>query len=255
MDNKIIGVELYTVREFCKTCKDISESIKKIAQIGYKSIEIAGLGAIEPKELAKIAFDNGLIIAATHIKWHRFLNELDSVIEEHKIWNCNHPGVGSMPSEYISADGLTKLLDDFAPIGEKLQREGMDFSYHNHNYEFARYGNKPWIELLLEKTNPEQFKIELDTYWVQAGGGDPSFWIYKCSGRLPILHLKDMTVTSEGRQRFAEVGEGNLNWLSIFNSAVAAGVKYYMVEQDDCYERNPFDSLKISYNNLCNLFY
>ena len=93
---------------------------------------------------------------------------------------------------------------------------------------------------------------ELDTYWVQHGGADPAAWIRRLKGRMPVVHLKDMTVSAEGwnvKQLMAEVGEGNLNWPAILDACHAAGVRWYAVEQDIC-PRDPFESLKISYENL-----
>ncbi|MCD4699463.1 MAG: sugar phosphate isomerase/epimerase, partial [Phycisphaerae bacterium] len=99
-------------------------------------------------------------------------------------------------------------------------------------------------------TDPENLKAEIDTYWVQAGGGDPAEWIRKYAGRLPVLHVKDMIISADVKQRFAEIGEGNLNWHAILTAAKDAGVEWYCVEEDDCYERDPFDALKISLDNL-----
>ena len=104
--------------------------------------------------------------------------------------------------------------------------------------------------MLYEQADPNMLKAELDVYWVQAGGADPAFWIAKCAGREPLLHLKDMTMGPGREQRYAEVGEGNLNWLAILAAAKEGGVEWYLVEQDLCYDRDPFESLAISYRNL-----
>jgi sugar phosphate isomerase/epimerase len=137
-----------------------------------------------------------------------------------------------------------------APIAERLAQAGMDFSYHNHNHELARYGDKTWLEMLYEQAPPEMLKAELDTYWIQAGGGDPVAWVRRCAGREPVLHLKDMAVTPEREQRMAEIGEGNMNWPAILQAAEESGVEWWLVEQDECYGRDPFESLAISYRNL-----
>jgi sugar phosphate isomerase/epimerase len=93
-------------------------------------------------------------------------------------------------------------------------------------------------------------KAEIDVYWIQAGGGDPAAWIRKCAGREPLLHLKDMAVGPGREQRMAEIGEGNMNWSAILQAAEESGVEWYLVEQDHCYGRDPFESLAISYRNL-----
>jgi sugar phosphate isomerase/epimerase len=246
----VLGAQLYTVRAFTQTIEDVAVTLKKVADIGYTAIQISAFGPVDPKQVARLVEDNGLTVAITHMGWNRFQNELDEVIAVHKLWGCVHTAIGSLPGEYRSLDGLKRFLDELAPIAERLAREGMDFSYHNHNHELARYGDKTWLEMLYEQAPPEMLKAELDTYWIQAGGGDPAAWVRKCAGRQPVLHLKDMVVTPESEQRMAEIGEGNMNWPAILQAAEEGGVEWYLVEQDECYGRDPFESLAISYRNL-----
>lgn len=251
MNKNVLGAQLYTVREFTRTIPDIAETLKKVAGIGYTAIQISALGPVGPEEVAKLVEDNGLTVAGTHMAWDRFLNQLDEVIAEHKMWNCAHAAIGGLfTPEYRSLDGLKRFLDELGPVAEKLAQEGIDFSYHNHNHELMRYGEKTWLEMLYEQAAPEMLKAEIDVYWIQAGGGDPAVWIRKCAGREPLLHLKDMAVGPDREQRMAEIGEGNMNWPAILRAAEESGVEWYLVEQDRCYGRDPFESLAISYRNL-----
>ncbi len=133
---------------------------------------------------------------------------------------------------------LAKMEDDHEKIFATMRAE------------FAKAGGKTWLEIIYDKTDPKNLQAELDTYWVQAGGGDPAEWIRKYAGRLSVLHIKDMIIASGDQQRFAEIGEGNLNWPAILAAAKDAGVEWYCVEQDDCYDSDPFDALKISLENL-----
>jgi len=244
------GAQLYTVREVVKTPADIAQSLKKVADIGYTGVQLSGLGPMDAKELADMAQGLGLAIAATHVGWERVRDDTDGVIAEHKVWGCTHPAIGGLPGDYYSADGVKRFLDELAPVAERLAQEGMDFSYHNHNHELARYGDKTWLAMLYEQGSPDHIKAEIDTYWIQAGGGDPAAWVAKCAGREPVLHVKDMAITPQREVRFAEVGEGNLNWPAILQAATDGGVEWCLVEQDNCYERDPFESLAISYRNL-----
>ncbi len=109
--------------------------------------------------------------------------------------------------------------------------------------------------MLYDMSSPEHLKAEIDTYWIQAGGGDPAEWVRKCAGREPLLHLKDMCVTTDREIRMAEIGEGNLNWPAILSAAEEGGVEFALVEQDSCYDRDPFECLEISYRNLCTMGY
>jgi len=247
----VIAAQLYTVRQFTKTIEGVAESLGKVKDIGYTAIQISAFGPVDPRDVARIVDDLGLTVASTHMKWERFLGDLDAVIEEHKLWNCTHPAIGGLfTREYSGADGLKKFLDELPPVAERLAAEGMDFSYHNHSHELVKVNHKSWLETLYDQAAPEMLKAEIDTYWIQHGGGDPTWWIRRCAGREPILHLKDMAITAEKEQRMAEIGEGNLNWPSILQAAEESGVQYACVEQDHCYGRDPFESLAISYRNL-----
>lgn len=250
MLKNVVGAQLYTVREFTRDLPGIAASLKKVADIGYTAVQISGFGPADPKEVAKLCEDNGLQVASTHIGWNELLEDLDTVIETHKLWKCDHPAIGGLPGEYHTPEGLKRFLDELAPIAKKLAAEGMDFSYHNHNHELVKFGGKTWLAMLYEQAPPEMLKAEIDTYWIQAGGGDPAAWVCMCAGREPLLHLKDFAMGPGREQRFAEIGEGNLNWPAIMQAAQEGGVEWYLVEQDRCYERDPFESLAISYRNL-----
>lgn len=250
MSKPVLGAQLYTVRQFTQTIGGVAESLKKVRDIGYSTVQISGLGPVDPKEVAGIVADLGLTAAATHVSWGRLQNELLAVIEEHKLWNCTHPAISYLPGEYAGAEGLDRFLDELLPIAEALAGEGIDLSYHNHSQELAGPAGRTWLAMLYERTDPKVLKPEIDTYWIQRGGGDPAEWIGRYPHRQCLVHFKDMTVTEKGEPRFAEVGEGNINWVRIIEAVAEAGVEYAFVEQDDCYGRDPFESLAISYRNL-----
>ena len=247
----MLAAQLYTVRKFIQTIPDIAETLRKLSDIGYKAIQISALGSVDLKKVAKLVEDNSLLVVGTHTDWDQLLNKIDEVIAEYKMWGSSHAAIGGLfDPKYLGLKGLKQFLHELGPVSEKLAKESIDFSYHNHNHEFVRYGKKTWLEMLYEQASPEMLKAEIDVYWVQAGGGDPVAWIRKCAGREPLLHLKDMAVGHDRKQRFAEIGEGNMNWPAIIQVAKESGVEWYIVEQDECYERDPFESLAISYHNL-----
>jgi sugar phosphate isomerase/epimerase len=254
-DKPVLGAQLYTVREFTKTLPDVEKTLRRVRKIGYTEVQLSGIGPVDPRELAKVLRDTGVKAVATHESWSRFLGELDAVVEEHRLWNCTHAAIGGLPREYHSEEGLARFLSELKPVSAALAKAGMDFSYHNHNHEFAKFGGRTWISALYESASPELLKAELDTYWVQAGGADPVQWIRKCAGREPLLHLKDMEMTPDRQQRFAPIGEGNLNWPGILKAAEEGGVKHLLVEQDNSYERDPFDALAVSHRFLSGMGY
>lgn len=253
MPKPVAGVQLYTLRDYLKDISGVVESFRRIRRMGYTSVQISGLGPVNPKDVAKALRDEGLVCGITHMGWSRFLKEIDAVIEEHRLWGCRHAAIGSLPGEYHTAQGLERFLSELSPVLEQLAAAGMDFSYHNHAHEFVRIGSETWLGALFRRA-PASLKAELDTYWVQAGGGSPTAWIRQCAGRLPVLHVKDMIMTSEG-PRFAPVGQGNLDWPSILKAAEEAGAEFLMVEQDNCYGADPFECLAASYRFLKEMGY
>ena len=142
----VLGVQLYTVRELTQTLKDFVTTIKKGAQIGYSAVQISAIGPLDPGDVAKICDDNGIIIAGTHIRWDDFCNKIDEVIAKHKSWKCTHSAVGSLPVGYYTSgvEGIERFIDELGPVTEKLHREGIDFSYHNHNHEFTKDQGKSY---------------------------------------------------------------------------------------------------------------
>ena len=250
MGQYVLGAQLYTCRNFTKTIDDVRETLRKVAEIGYKGVQISGFGPVDPKDVAEAIKDNGLTVGGTHVAWGRFQEDLDAVIEEHKMWGCSHPAIGGLPGEYKTLDGIKRFLDELAPIAEKLASEGMDFSYHNHAQDMVHFDGKPWLMHLYEMADPKVLKAEIDTAWISFAGGDPAAWVTMCAGREPLIHLKDLMVTTERKISDTEVGNGNLNWPAILEAAKAGGVEWYLVEQENYCADEPFKALEISYRNL-----
>ena len=246
----MLGVQLFTVRQFTQKLDDIACTLKKIAEIGYDGIEIFSFGKVDPKTIAEVIVDHGLQVAGIHVGWKRFLEDLDGIIYEQHLYRCSHAVISGLPKEYYTLEGLKKFLRKLRPLVKKLNKERIDLSYHNHSRELMRLGKKTWLDMMYEETRDDVLKAEIDTFWIQAGGGDPALWIRKCAGREALLHMKDMTIGPNGEQRFAEIGEGNMNWPDIIEASKKSGVEWYLIEQDRCYEGDPFISLSLSYRNL-----
>ena len=241
-----IGAQLYTVRDFCKTLKQFSETLQKIAQIGYKTVQVSGTCAYEPDWLAEELRKNGLTCVITHTSPDRIAAEPAAVADEHARFGCSTVGIGHYD---LDACGVEGFADRFRPASRVLLEKGCRLSYHNHDGEFKQIGGKTVLELLAEAFEPEELLFTLDTYWVQAGGADPIDWLDRLAGRTPCVHLKDMQY---GR-RMAPVGEGNMNFKGILEACVKNKVEYALVEQDDCYGEDPFACLARSFEYLKDL--
>jgi sugar phosphate isomerase/epimerase len=259
MDHPVLAAQLYTVRQFVQTAPDLAASLKKVRDIGYTAVQISGIGPIPDTDVKAMVADLGLTICITHTSPDELWNDLDRVIARHELWDCPHVAIGSMPQSYRARGeaGFRQFAAEAAAIGKRLTAAGLDFSYHNHSFEFVRFpatvspqvrGKRTGLDVIFDESDPRYLKAEPDTYWIQHGGGDPAAWIRKLAGRVPVVHLKDMVI-QDGKQVMAEIGEGNLNWPAILDACRKAGVEWYAIEQDEC-QRDPFESLRISYENL-----
>lgn len=252
MNEQSIAAQLYTLRDFLKTPDEIQASLRKVKELGYTAVQSSGLGPIEATQLKAIMDELGLTMCATHVGWEQLRDHLDEVIEHHKLWQCDYVGLGMLPKEYqANLDGYHEFVKVFSEIGRKLSDHGLHLVYHNHCVEFERFDGTIGMDLLLDGAGPETYTLELDTYWVQAGGASPVEWIQKASNRLKVIHLKDMAVNG-WTPVFAEVGQGNFNWPAIIDACRKSGVEWYVVEQDKC-QRDPYESLAMSLSHLRSL--
>ncbi|MGC9468234.1 MAG: sugar phosphate isomerase/epimerase family protein [Anaerolineae bacterium] len=250
MAHSKLAAQLYTIREYTKTLADFRASMRKVRDIGYTAVQISAIGPIAHEDVKAVVDDFGLTICNTHVGFDYLQNDMTGAVAQHKLWECANVAIGSMPPAYREggADGFKRFAKDATEIGKQLADAGLTFAYHNHSFEFARFGDRTGLDIIYDESDPRYLMAELDTYWVQHGGADVIAWIEKLAGRMPVIHFKDMVI-HEGEQIMAEIGEGNLNWSGILKACADAGVEWYAIEQDRC-RRDPFESLKISYDNL-----
>jgi len=188
---------------------------------------------------------------ATHKPLEKLRDETQKQLDDHAALNCQYTAVGGYfpKAEEFTRENWDKFIADFNAVVEKLKGSPLKLGYHNHSHEFQHFGETRGMDILYEESDPVGFQFELDTYWVQHGGASPVAWINKCAGRLPVIHFKDMRINNERSQYYCEVGRGNLDWAGIIAACEAADIEWYIVEQDVC-EGDPFDSMKISFDNL-----
>lgn len=248
-----VGAQLYTLRDFIQTEKDFARSMKKVAEIGYQTVQISGAGPIGIKKLKEICDEYGLKIALTHTDPNRIVNDTEQVIEDHFIMDCDYIGIGAMPQKYRDPEWYPYFAEDYREAARKIAAAGKLLMYHNHNFEFEKIGGVTILEHLIHDFAPEEMGFTLDTYWVQAGGADIVKWIEHLKGRMPCVHLKDMAVKGM-ESKMAPVMEGSIDFAKVVPAFGAAGAKYLLVEQDVC-EGSPFACLKKSYENLKALGY
>ena len=241
-----IAAQLYSVRDFIKTPDEIYATLKRLKEIGYDVVQVSGVGQIEAKLLKSYIDELGIEICGTHVPLDRIVNDTEALIEEHKILNCPNIGLGAPPDDMRNEDGYKKLAEIIAKPAQLISDSGLKFTYHNHHFEFKKFGNITGMDIMLENTDPDTFKLLPDVYWLQVAGIVPTSFLRKYANRIDFVHYKDMLWTDDG-QKITEVGNGNIDWMYITEVCREIGVKYIAVEQDDNFmDGNSINSLEAS---------
>ncbi len=241
--SKRIGFQAWSVKDHMNNAEEIGTTFKTLAAAAYDCVQTARC-PIPYEDYARLAKEAGLEICGTHEGFDDLTADPQLAMENHRILGTKNIGIGgwfNMKTEEDVKDFI-KRVNDFAAI---IAKEGFKFTYHNHCREYIKFGNKTIMDMLLEGFDPATTSFVLDTYWVQAGGGDVRRELEKFAGRIDILHLKDMMMKDDWAYQSTEVGNGNLWWDGILPLAEQIGVKYYVVEQE-AFPVDSLDSMAIS---------
>jgi len=241
-----VALQLYTVRDQMAT--DFKGTVRRVAEMGYEGVEFAGTGDLTASEMADLLAETGLKPAANHVALAQLEADLDSVIAYNKAIGNSWVGVPYLPQEYQNLAGFGQAAQLMNRIGQQLQAAGLSLYYHNHAFEFDLHEGQRGYDILCSETDPDLVKLEIDVYWVQFAGENPSAMIEQHAGRYPLIHLKDMVGTGTDRT-FAEVGEGIIDFAPVFAASEEQGAEWYIVEQDRC-ARPSLESAKLSLQNL-----
>ena len=252
---KPIGLQLYTLRDDLQG--DMLGTLKQVAAIGIKEVELYDLYGKTAAEFAKILRDDGLSAPSGHYMTRHLHGNWEKEIEDAKTIGMKYMVNAILdPEERKSFDDWKRLAELFNKAGEQTQKAGIQYCYHNHNFEFQKFGNTTAYDYLLHALDPKLVKFEMDCFWVTHAGQDPVAYFKKYPGRFPLLHIKDMkdhpapTVEKDDTMgMFAPVGHGTIDWKRIFAAAPTAGMKHFFIEQDWC-EQPPLEAVKMSYTYL-----
>lgn len=237
---------MYTLRE--AVAADYVGTLRALAELGYRAVELVTLGDMTAAQLRRELDTLGLAVSGMHIGLDKFESNADLWLENLAVLGGKYPVVPYLaPERRTSGDDYRRLGQQLNEYGRKAKEHGMQLCYHNHDFEFVRYGDATGLALLFEEADPALVKSELDVYWAAKAGVDPQTLMRGMSGSVPLVHVKDMADTPE--QEFAEVGSGTLDFPAIFQTGDEIGVDFYVVEQDVC-KRPPLESVGISLNYL-----
>ena len=248
-----IGAQFFTLRDFCKTLEDLALSLRKVADIGYTTVQISGTCEFDAAWMKEELDKNGLRCVVTHTPAPKLQEDIKKVCDDHKIFGCDKVGLG-MFSFNPKFDPLDARYEEFCcihhPIAQAVKAEGLYFMYHNHNAEFRKLNGKPILDQMAEDFAPDELGFILDTFWIQAGGANPAEYIRRYAGRIPVIHLKDYQYAAEVKNSICAIGDGNINFEAVAAAAADSQVEYMLVEQDTCHGEDPFSALKRSYDYL-----
>ncbi len=231
-----ISLQLYTVRE--ETARDMPGTVRRISEIGYPAVEFAGYGDLSPQDLRTILNDLGIRASGAHVPFDSWERDPEAILSDMHTLDCVHAIVPMAPPEYRGDEAaVARLVESLNRWGELCNQEGVTLSYHNHDFEFAPLGGTSMWDVLVRETDPGLVHLELDLYWVRYGGADPEPLLRDLGDRIPLVHMKDMA--ADEQRSDLPVGEGIMPWNELLEAADAAGVEWYVAEQD-----NPRDALE-----------
>jgi len=241
------GIQLYTINDAMKA--DPAGALKRLREIGYVEVESAGFGGLSGKQFRGLLDDAGVTCPSAHLQFD--VANLDRAFEDAHTLGAKF-AVASMMRVFVpnapkdglksgmSLDEAKRTAELANHIGEAAQRAGLQFTYHNHNFEFADVGgHQTGYDVLLKETDPKLVKFEIDCGWMIFAGHDPITYFHKYPQRFPMIHVKDFLArqTGETEMKGAELGHGTVDYKPIFAAGVKAGLQHYFVEQEGPFAR------------------
>lgn len=241
-----IALQLYTVRDL--TAQDFPGTLAQVATIGYAGVELAGYGGMAVPDLKAKLDQLHLRVAGSHVALKRLETELPQVIEECHTLHTAYLVCPVLPQELRSPEGFRALAESLNSIGETAHTNDLTLCYHNHAFEWeTEVDGTPAYDWLLDHTDRAYVQFELDIYWLLKAGQDPAEYLAQQAGRMPLVHLKDMT--TDERHTYAPVGTGSVQFSPVFTAAEHGGVTWYIVEQDQA-DGSSIEAARTSYGNL-----
>lgn len=236
------ALQLYTVRDHLE--KNVREALAGVSAAGYRHVEVAGTHGLSYPAFRKELSKAGLRPVSAHFGYEEITGSIPSVIEAANTLQVKYVVVPMIDPRFTpDRDGWVACAKALDAAGALLREAGLRLCYHNHAHEFQKLGGEYALDVLFANASPDNVGAELDTFWIKYAGLKPEAVITQFKARCPLLHVKDMLDAKS--RAFAEMGRGCLDWTTIFAAAVAAGVQWYIVEQDHC-GKDSLESARIS---------
>jgi len=257
-----VGLQLYTIRDAMSA--DLLGSLKKLSDMGYKTLELAGYAdgkfyGYSAAEFKKIVSDLGMVVISSHSAVESKGITMDTaklMADAHAalgVKYCVQPWVND---EDRTIEKYKKMIGDWNKVGKIMKGVGIQFGYHNHNFEFAKInGVVPYYDIFMPEMDKDLITMELDLFWASKAGQDPIEMFKKYPGRFQLLHFKDMKTKQAPfydviKDDVCSVGEGVIDFKKILTAKETAGMKYLFVEDDNQGNGKPFEGVETSLRNI-----
>lgn len=258
---KAIGIQLWTLRETLP--KDVKGVLEQISKAGFSEVETFGFSlkngffGTSVHDFKSMLDDNGLKATSNHFDFNSIIKDgntdlIKSYIETAKHLESEYVTIPYIVSELrgTSGDDYKKLALQINKMGELCKAQGLKLAYHNHAFEFTKFGSTNGYEILLNETDKNVVDFEMDLYWVVRAGYNPLQLFKEHPGRFTMWHVKDMDKLNPDFN--AEIGTGSIDFKTIFNQAKLSGMKRFFLEHESNYKPNPIESAALSYKYIKN---
>ena len=256
---RAIGIQLWTLRDTLP--KDVKGVLAQVGKAGFTEVETFGYSVdngffgTSVRDFKSILDDNGLKATSNHFDFNSMIKDGSTDLVQSYVETANYLGSEYVTVPYIvselrgtTGDAYKKLALQINKVGELCKAGGLKLAYHNHDFEFTKFGSTNGYEILLNETDKNLVDFEMDLYWVIRAGHDPLELFKKYPGRFKMWHVKDMDKVNPDWN--AEIGTGTIDFNGIFAQAERAGLKRFFLEHESNYKPNPIESAVTSFNYI-----
>lgn len=263
MKERLIALQVYSVRDAAEA--DFAGTMRKVKEMGYDGVELAGTYGMTAVEAKKILDEAGLELVSAHVPMDQL--EDDAVLDDYAATGLKHIAIPWLTGPKTKEE-LDAAIARIRSVGERCKARGMQLLYHNHDFEFEKIDGRYILDAYYAEIPSDLLQTELDVCWVNVGGEKPPVYVRKYSGRAPIVHLKDFSgqksenmygligtdgkkEEASGKFEFRPVGYGLQDVPSIIAAADDAGSAWFVVEQDmPSMGRTPMECAQMSIRYL-----
>ena len=255
------GIILAILQKYMGDKEKLDEVLDRAKEMGYEAVQYIIPDYVTPEEYKELLDKHGMKYLCCGAKYEAMDEDPQAIrdaIELSDLFGTDYIDVNTMPSKYRETEeGFREYARRLNAIAEVTKKAGKKILYHPHALEYASFGDgKIGMDILIRETDPEGVNFILDTHWMACGGVVLADWIRKVKGRMKIIHFKDYAIVpgvescEQVDKRFAEVGQGNIDWPSVVAACKEIGVEYAVVEQDSCYDKEPYGCAKRSMEGM-----